>query len=280
VSEPLGIVAGQGALPAYLAGRVAASGRPVVLAEMEGHPAENPHGLPLIRYRAERIGALFAALREAGVTEVVLAGMVRRPRLDPALFDAAMMALAPRMMAAMAGGDDGLLRAVLDLFETEGFAIRAAHEIAPDLLPAPGVPTRAQPGERDRRDAARAARIVATLSEADVGQGAVVAQGIALAVEAAPGTDAMLDWVAGPAGRARPDPAGAGGVLLKAPKRGQDRRVDLPVIGPGTVEGAARAGLAGIAVEAGGVMVIDRDAVVATADAAGLFLWVRQPVTE
>lgn len=272
---PVGIVAGRGALPVYLAARLRAAGRPVVLAEMEGFPADNPQGLPCIGFRVEKLGALFKALRREGVRELVFAGAVRRPRLDPTRFDLKTLSLAPRIVKAIAAGDDQTLRAVLTVFEEEGFAIRAAHELVPDLLPAAGVPTRARPDERARKDVARAARIVAALAAADVGQGAVVAQGVALAVEAAPGTDAMLDWVAGPAGALRPDPSGPGGVLFKGPKPGQDRRVDLPVIGPGTVAGAARAGLAGIAVEAGGVMLLDAAGTVAAADAAGLFLWVR-----
>jgi DUF1009 family protein len=276
---PVGIIAGKGVLPLHLSRRLAADGRKVILAEMEGFEADNPDGLPCIRFRPEKMGALFRALRDQGVHEVAFAGAVRRPRLDPAKFDFKTLTLAPRLIKAIAAGDDGTLRAVLSIFEAEGFSVRAAHDLVPDLLPQAGQLARARPDDRSIKDASRAARIVAALAAADVGQGAVVAQGVALAVEAAPGTDAMLDWVAGPAGALRPDPSGPGGVLYKAAKPGQDRRVDLPVIGPGTVVAAARAGLAGIAIEAGGVMVLERANVVAAADAAGLFVWVR-PVEE
>ena len=271
----VGVVAGRGALPAHLARTLAAGGVPVVLAAMEGTAVENPDNRPLIRFRVEKLGALFKALKAEGVSELVFAGGVQRPKLDPTQFDFKTMTLAARFLPALKAGDDGLLRTVIGIFEAEGFAVRAAHEIAPDLLPPEGVATRAQPSERDRKDAARAARIVAALAGADVGQGAVVAQGQALAVEALPGTDAMLAWVAGPAGAVRPDPAGGRGVLFKGPKPGQDRRVDLPAIGPATVAGAAAAGLAGIVIEAGGVMILDRAETLAAADAAGLFLWVR-----
>lgn len=279
MAGPVAIVAGRGALPAALAGALAVQGRGVVLAEMAGFAADNPDGLPVISFRVEKLGALFKALRAAGVDEVVFAGAVARPRLDPAQFDFKTLTLAPRIMAALKGGDDATLRAVLDIFEGEGFAVRAAHDIAPELLPPEGVPTRAQPGPRDRKDAARAAAIVAALSAVDVGQGAVVAGGLALGVEALPGTDRMLAQVAGLPADLRPDPATARGVLFKGPKARQDRRVDLPVIGPDTVTGAAAAGLSGIAIAAGGVMVLDRAATVAAADAAGLFLWVRREDT-
>jgi DUF1009 family protein len=185
-----------------------------------------------------------------------------------------MLRLAPRVIRGLAAGDDRTLRMVAGIFEAEGFAVRAPQEILTDLVAPAGVLTRAAPGETDRRDAARAAAIVAALGAVDVGQGAVVAGGICLGLESIQGTDAMLDFVARTAGPVRPK--GARGVLFKAPKPGQDRRMDLPAIGPGTVEGAARAGLAGVAVEAGGVMVLDLAATVAAADAAGLFLWARE----
>ena len=143
-------------------------------------------------------------------------------------------------------------------------------------MPGPGVLCGAVT-DADRRDATRAAEIVAVLGVADVGQACVVAQGLCLAVEALPGTDAMLDFVALTGAGLRPDPNGARGLLYKAPKPGQDRRIDLPALGPATVAKAAEAGLAGIAWEAGGVMLLDRAATVAAAELAGLFLWSRAP---
>ncbi|OSP53634.1 LpxI family protein [Pseudoruegeria sp. SK021] len=271
----VGIIAGKGELPAYLARHLCRTGRDVIFAEMDGFPADNPDGHVSIPYRVEKLGSLFKSLKKAGVADVVFAGAVGRPRLEPAKFDFKTMTLAPKFLSAIKGGDDGLLRVVLSIFEGEGFAVKAAHEIAPDLLPSPGVLGKVQPSERDRKDAARAVAIVRALAVADVGQGSVVAQGIALAVEAAPGTDHMLDHVAHVAGRWRPDPNGPGGVLFKGPKAGQDRRVDLPVIGPATIDGALRAGLAGVAIEAGGVMVLDRQTVIEKADAAGIFVWAR-----
>lgn len=274
MATPLAIIAGQGSLPVYLARAAALQGRAVILAEMEGHPAQNPDSLPVFAYRVEKLGALFKALRKFGAQEVVFAGGVPRPKLDPVKFDLKTMSLAPKFLPALRSGDDGLLRTVLGIFESEGFAVRAAHEVVGDLLPAQGVLTRHQPGPVDKKDAARAMQIVAALSEADVGQGAIVAQGVVLAVEATPGTDEMLDYVAQSAGRWRPDASGQGGVLFKGPKRGQDLRVDLPAIGPDTVTRAQKAGLAGIVIEAGGVMVLDRKDVVDRANDAGLFVWV------
>ncbi|MEV8465582.1 UDP-2,3-diacylglucosamine diphosphatase LpxI [Fluviibacterium sp. DFM31] len=275
MAGPVGMIAGRGLLPVHLARTLRARGREVILAEMNGFPADNPDGLDLIPFRVEKLGALFKALRKAGVQELVFAGAVGRPQIDARKFDLKTMTLAPKFVSAIKGGDDGLLRTVLGIFEGEGFTIRAAHDLAPDLLPKPGILTAAQPSDRDRKDAARAARIVSVLAAADVGQGAVVAQGQALAIEAAPGTDRMLAHVAQIADACRPNPDGARGVFFKGPKPGQDRRIDLPVIGVDTVARVAEAGLAGIVIEAEGVMVLDRDEVVRRADVAGLFLWVR-----
>jgi len=271
------LIAGRGALPAHLARRLAGSGAPFLIAQIEGFEMENPDGLPVETFALERLALLFDLLHARGVTQVVMAGAVTRPRLDPERIDPKTAQLLPKILPMLGQGDDAALRAVISLFEDEEFAVVGADAIAPDLLPAPGVLTAAKPTKADEKDAARAAGIVAALGAADVGQGCVVAQGLCLAVESLPGTDAMLRWVAAVAGSCRPDPAGARGVFYKAPKPGQDRRVDLPAIGPATVEAAHLAGLAGIAVEAGGVLLLEPDQTRARADELGLFLWVRQP---
>ena len=184
-----------------------------------------------------------------------------------------MWRLAPRLVRGIRSGDDSTLRLVARIFESAGFAIRAPHEILPDLVAPAGILGRVAPSDRDRADAARAAAIVAALGAADVGQAAVVGRGICLGLESIQGTDALLDFVSRTAAGYRPEGAG---VLYKAPKPGQDLRLDLPAIGPSTVRGAAAAGLAGVAVQAGGVMILDYGETVAAADAAGLFLWARE----
>ncbi|WP_126977202.1 LpxI family protein [Frigidibacter oleivorans] len=267
------VIAGTGALPGLLVAALTRAGEPVLLAEMEGFPASVPGVTPL-RFRVERLVPFLADLADAGVTRVVFGGAVRRPRLDPELFDNRTATLVPRLLAAMQAGDDATLREVAAIFEDWDLPVVGAAEVAPDLVPGPGLLAGA-PTPGDEADAARAAAIVAALGTVDVGQGAVVAQGLCLAVEALPGTDAMLDWVAATGAGLRPDPRGARGVIYKAPKPGQDRRMDLPALGPETVRRAAAAGLAGLAWEAGGVLLLDRDATVAAAEAAGLFLWSR-----
>ncbi len=222
-------------------------------------------------FRLERLGSVLRALQAEGVRRVCLAGAIRRPEIDPGAIDAATRPLVPRIAAALAAGDDAGLRAVIGLFEEAGLAVVGAADLLPDLLAGPGVLGRVAPGDGAEADAARATAVLAALAPVDVGQGCVVAGGQVLAVEALPGTDWMLEVVAEL--RCAGPPVPAGGLLMKRPKPGQDRRADLPAIGPETVARAARAGLAGLAVEAGGVLVLDRAETVAAADAAGLFLW-------
>ncbi|WP_420818838.1 LpxI family protein [Oceaniglobus ichthyenteri] len=275
------MIAGQGRLPALLIERLEAVGEPPVLAELSGFKMEDRGTRPVIRFRIETLGSFIATLRDQGVDRVCFAGLIRRPPLDPALVDRATMPMVPRVMQALQQGDDAALRIVLALFEEAGLAVVAAHDVLPGLMPSPGIATQAQPDETARRDAQRGQAILAAMGRADVGQSCVVAQGQALAIEAWPGTDWTLASVAQlrgkKAGSLEMPGVPAGGIFYKAPKPGQDRRIDLPAIGPKTVRGAAAAGLSGIVIEAGGVMVIDRETVIDLADKLGLFLWVRQP---
>ncbi|SPH17972.1 hypothetical protein DEA8626_01501 [Defluviimonas aquaemixtae] len=268
------IIAGQGALPPYLAAALQAQGMPYVTAELDGFAADLPGESP-IRFRLERLAPFLDQLADQGVSRVVFGGAIRRPRLEPELIDPRTATLLPRLMTGMAGGDDAALRAVISIFEEWSFQVIGADAVAPELVPGPGV-LAGDPSEADRRDAARAAEIVAGLGTFDIGQGAVVAQGLCLAVETLPGTDAMLDFVARH-GDLRPDTKGAKGVLYKAPKPGQDRRIDLPMLGPATLEAVSAAGLAGIAWEAGGALLLDRAAMIEAAGRAGIFLWAREP---
>jgi len=263
------LIAGAGGLPAHLA--AAMPTRPLVAA-LDGFM---PSGIaPDLTFRVERLLPFFDHLLAQHITRVCFAGAVQRPRLDPALFDAQTARIVPRLLAAMQQGDDATLREVIALFEEAGLAVVGVEEIAPALVPQAGVICGA-PGPRDEADAARAAAIVAALGAVDVGQGAVVQQGLCLAAEALPGTDAMLRSVAQIPAMLRPDPGQGRGVFYKAPKPGQDRRIDLPALGPDTVDRAADAGLAGLVWQAGGVIALDLPEMIARASSLGLFLWAR-----
>lgn len=259
----LALIAGRGLLPAEVAAH--ADGDILICAMAGSDPDQVTADLT---FRLEQLGSFIAELQSRGVTRICMAGGISRPAVDPSLIDAATMPLVPVIQAALGQGDDGALRAVITIFEQAGFSVEAAHLVAPDLLMEEGVPTSVKPGELDRPDADRGAEIVAAMGAADVGQSCAVRQRQAIAVENAFGTDWMLASLA-----SRPD--GQGGLMFKAPKPGQERRADLPAIGPATVEAAAKAGLSGIVLEAGGVIVLEQANVIEACDRLGLFLWLR-----
>lgn len=262
------IIAGQGRLPAALAAGMA---EVPLVAAMDGFA---PEGITVdLTFRVERLVPFLRALERDGVGRVIFAGAVTRPRLDPALLDEATASLLPRLMQAMAAGDDATLREVIAVFEDFGFTVAGVEDVAPALLPGAGV-LAGTVAARDEADVSRAEAIVAALGAVDVGQGAVVAQGLCLGVEALPGTDALLEQVAG-IGALRPDPARGRGVFYKAAKPGQDRRIDLPTIGPETLRRVAAAGLGGLAFQAGSVICLDLPEMRRLAGEHGLFLWAR-----
>ncbi|MDD7970107.1 LpxI family protein [Roseinatronobacter alkalisoli] len=265
------LISGKGRLPQLLAERLQSAGESPLLAEMEGFESQCAGFGPVERFRLERLVPFLDRLQDQGVTRAVFAGAVHRPRLDPSLIDPATVQLLPRIMAAMQQGDDGTLREVIALMGEWGIDVVGAQDICPELLADAGVLGDVQPSSQDKQDAMRGFRVLQVMGAADVGQGCVVARGQCLAMEALPGTDVMLAHLADL--RAQGVELPAGGVFCKAPKPDQDRRIDLPALGPDTVDAVHRAGLRGIAFDAGGVLLIDRDQMLAQANALGVFLW-------
>lgn len=269
----LGVIAGGGELPVVLAEHLAATQRPYFVARiaamadpaLESHPGAN-HGLG-------QMGARMDAIREAGCDAVVLIGQVKRPDLKTLQFDEVALAMLPTLLAAMPQGDDALLRAVLAEHEKAGFRVVGADQVMHDLLAPAGAWGIVAPNADHLRDVAKAAKVAAASGAFDIGQGVVVCDGLVLAVEAQEGTDAMLRRVAELPTTIRGAPQARRGVLVKRPKPIQERRIDLPTIGVRTVEGAAAAGLAGIAVEAQGALAVRRADIVAAANRAGLFVY-------
>jgi UDP-2,3-diacylglucosamine hydrolase len=272
VSAPLGILAGAGRLPGQIAAAAHAAGRSVFIVGLEGFA--EPAALAPWPHELVRIGAagrILAVLRANGCRDLVLIGPVRRPSMFDLRPDAEGARILARIGRAAFAGDDGLLGAVIRVLGEEGFRVVGAQDILGEAVGAAGLLTRAAPDAAAMMDIRRGIAVARALGAADVGQCCVVQQGIVLAVEAAEGTDAML---ARCASLARP---GAGGVLVKLVKPGQDRRADLPTIGPETIRSAIAAGLRGVAFEAGGTIIAQRDAAIAAADAAGLFLMGLEP---
>ncbi|MEZ5956037.1 MAG: UDP-2,3-diacylglucosamine diphosphatase LpxI [Hyphomonadaceae bacterium] len=269
----LGVIAGGGELPVVLAEHLAATQRPYFIARikpmadvaLDKHPGA-AHGLG-------QMGARMDAIREAGCDAVVLLGKVERPDLKTLQLDEVAMSMLPAILAAMPQGDDALLRAVLSEHEKAGFRVVGADQVMHDLLASPGAWGAVQPNDRHSKDIAKAAKVASASGAFDIGQGVVVCDGLVLAVEAQEGTDAMLRRVAELPATIRGTTQARRGVLVKRPKPIQERRIDLPVIGVRTIEGAAAAGLAGIAVEAEGALAVRRDDIIAAANRAGIFVY-------
>jgi DUF1009 family protein len=264
IAPKLGIIAGGGALPGLLVAACKSSGRDHFVLGLSSFA--DPAKLTADAWiRIGDIGKAFAALNDAHVKEVVMAGTVRRPAiadLKPDLKGATFLA----RIAGRALGDDGLLSAVVAEIEREGFKVVGADAIISDLLAPRGVLGRHEPDAAAKTDIARGIEAARALGAADIGQAVVVQQGIVLGVEAAEGTDALIARCA-PLGLNAP-----GGVLVKTKKPQQERRADLPTIGVPTVRNAKAAGLRGIAVEAGHTLVIDLKGVIDAADETGLFV--------
>jgi DUF1009 family protein len=262
----LGILAGGGQLPRRMIEACRATGREFFVLAFEGQAdptmvEDAPHAW----VRLGAVGEAFRHLREAGVEEIVLAGPVTRPSLAdlrPDLRGAAFLA----RVGGIAFGDDGLLSAIVKEIEGEGLRVVGADDVLAALLTPEGACGRFEPDEIAWSDIRRGITVARALGRLDVGQAAVVQQGLVLGVEALEGTDALLQRCAA----LRRD--GPGGVLIKVSKPKQERRVDLPTIGVATIAKAAAAGLRGIALESRGSLIIDREAVARAADAAGLFV--------
>ncbi len=263
----LGILAGGGDLPARLAALCRTSERPYFIVALEDQcDPSTVAGAPHRWLRIGAAGAILDALHGEGVAELVMVGRIKRPKLRDLRPDAAGVKILARIGRRMFGGDDELLRAVTRELESEGFRVRGVQELMDDLLAPDGALGRISPDQNAQQDILRGAEAARALGQRDVGQAAVVRDGEVIALEGPAGTDAMLRECATRLS------GGRGGVLVKMRKPNQDGRIDLPAIGPGTVRLAAEIGLAGIAVEAGQTLVIDRMETIRSADALGLFV--------
>jgi len=269
----IALVCGGGTLPGAVAAAIATRGLRPVLFAIRGW-ADPKIVEPYAHHWVAlgQIGRFLRLARAEQCREAVIIGALLRPPLTKIRLDWHTLRLIPRLFRAFRGGDNRLLSGVARLSEEEGLRIIGVSDVAPEVLVPEGVLGRHQPTARDRTDIARALEMIAALGPFDVGQAAVIANNHVLAVEAAEGTDNMLNRLVELRAQRRVTSAPGTGVLVKAPKPDQDRRFDLPAIGPRTVANAARAGLGGIAVTAGSTIVAEPAETIAAADRAGMFL--------
>ncbi|HLY79719.1 MAG TPA: UDP-2,3-diacylglucosamine diphosphatase LpxI [Caulobacteraceae bacterium] len=268
----LGLIAGGGGLPLALAEHCRDTGRPHFVIRLRGFADAAMEAFPGDVAGIAEIGRIVKLARGAGCEALCFAGMVRRPDFSALKPDLRGLAWLPGAAMAARKGDEALLRFLMGEFEKEGFGIEGAHEVMGDLALPAGPLGRLAPQDDHGVDIAKAIETARAIGALDIGQAAIVCDGLVLAVEAQEGTDALLRRVAELPADLRGAPGRRKGVLAKVAKPIQEERVDLPTIGLATIEGADRAGLAGVVGVAGKMLVVDRAAVAAAADAAGLFV--------
>lgn len=273
LTSPVGVIAGGGAMPFAVADALSARGITAVIFALKG--ACDPAQVARFRHHWISVGQFGKAtrlLRSEGCRDLIFIGSLARPALSDIRLDWGTLRVMGSVVAAFRGGDDHLLSGIGRIFEQDGFRMVGIRDAAPDLLMPAGCVTRAMPDDAATADIARGRGVLAALGPFDIGQAAVVIDGHVVAVEDIEGTDGLLARVALLREQGRIRAAAGRGVLVKMPKSGQDLRYDLPTIGARTVEGAAKAGLAGIAVAAGNTIAAEPQAMIEAADKGGLFV--------
>ena len=269
----LALIAGSGVIPRQIAEALETAGRDFRVIAIKGEADEETRRTASTEVGFGEIGRLYAFLNKTGCKEVLLiGGGSRRPDFKSFLADFGTLKRLPRIVRALTGGDDSLLTKVVRLFEEEGFRVVGIKDVAPQLLASAGVLGRVAPSKADWSDLELALKATERLGELDIGQAAVAVGDRVSALEAAEGTDAMLQRGAELKSSGRVRARGRAGVLVKTATPNQDLRVDLPTVGPRTIDLALAAGLAGIAIEAQGSLIADKDDTLKTADEAGLFV--------
>jgi hypothetical protein len=269
----IALIAGNGSLPCQIADALSGSGRDFRIIAIKGEADERTRNRASTELGWGEIGRLYKFLKKTGCQDVLLIGGVsKRPDFTSILGDFGTLKRLPTIIRALAGGDDSLLTKVIRLFEDEGYRVVGIRDVAPQLLASSGVLGKIQPKTDDWRDLELALKATQKLGELDIGQAAIAVGGRVVALEGAEGTDAMIERCADLKRVGRIRSKGGAGVLVKAAKPDQDLRVDLPTVGPRTIELAVSAGLAGIAIEAHGALIAEKEETLRRADSAGLFV--------
>lgn len=271
--EPLGLIAGLGELPVAIAENAVATGQGVYVLRLKGFEEPGLKKFQGSTVGLGEIGAVMDRLKAAGCKEVVFAGNVSRPDFKNLKLDLRGIALLPRVIAEARKGDDALLRVLVTEFEKHGFHVIGSDAAHAQLIAPGGLIAGPAPSESMLQDVETGAKVAAAAGALDIGQGCVVCDGLVLAVEAQEGTDEMLRRCAGLPEAIRGQPEARRGVLVKRPKPVQERRIDLPTTGVSTVELAAAAGLAGIAIEQGGALMLNRPLMEQRAAELGIFIF-------
>ena len=272
MTETLGIIAGGGELPTQIAKLVTQQGRKVFIIALKGFAEKSVESFPHVWMDLGKIGKIMQHLRAAQCRELTLIGWLKRSDYWRVKTDAMGKKLLMKILLSKHKGDDGLLRTIIQFLTKEGFVLTGAENFLQDNFLSQGMYTSHAPSAQQKKDIELGFRVVRALGALDIGQSCVVCRGVVLAVEAAEGTDSMIDRVGLLEAELRGSAKRRDGVLVKLAKPQQDLRVDRPTVGAVTVEKAVKAGLAGIAIAANQVLVVDRDAMLTHAQKHGVFV--------
>jgi DUF1009 family protein len=273
ISSPVGVIAGGGTMPFAVADSLAARGIAPVIFALKG--ACDPVAVARFRHHWISVGQVGRAtklFREEGCRDLIFIGTLVRPALSEIRLDWGTIRVIGKVIRSFRGGDDHLLSGIGRIIEQDGFRMVGIRDVAPDILMPEGCITRAAPDSAAAADIARGQEVLRALGPFDIGQAVVVIDGHVVAVEDIEGTDGLLVRVARLRGEGRIRAKAARGVLVKAPKSGQDLRFDLPAVGPRTIEGVAKAGLAGLAIIAGYTIAAESQTMIEVADRTGVFI--------
>lgn len=270
----LGIIAGSGMLPVYVADAARAAGEDPFIFPLKNEADQRWSGFDHAVISVGDMRQLASLIKKHEIKRVVMSGAVKkRPNFNEIHFNLRFLVKLPfAVKTLLSGGDDAVLKMVIQLIEAQGCRVVGAHEIAPQLLAETGPLGHQAPNDDDRRDIAAAMAAAEALGRLDVGQGAVSVGGRIVALEGVEGTDKMLQRVAELRAEGRIS-AKRRGVLVKLCKPQQDIRADLPTIGQSTIDRVAAAGLSGVAVQAGRALLLQREETLKRADAAGIFVF-------
>ena len=271
-SPCLAIVAGAGDLPIQIVEHCKSNNIDFKIIHFEGVDLHWLKQLPVINAKFEKPNALFASLNNCGCNQVVFAGAMKRPKLNPLKFDAKFLKIASKLLPALKSGDDTTLKIIAEIFEKEGFEIIATDKILKNIFVSEGVFTKKIPSENDLIDIMRGFEILNIISKADIGQACVIAQGLCLGIETIQGSDALIKFAGQSKKNYLHDESDGKGVFIKSPKLNQDNRIDVPTVGVETIRTIAEAGLSGLAIKADCVQMIDKNACIDTANHLGIFI--------
>ncbi len=271
-SGKIGLIAGGGDLPLWIARDRAERSLPTYIIALKGLADTRLDAYEGARFGLGELGRVIKTLKKEQCEAVCFAGLVRRPNFKSLKIDWGGMRRLPHILSAARQGDDALLRSLMHIFEKEGFTYISQKDMAHNLLAGRGVLGAVSPRPEDEEDIEKACLIARAIGRLDIGQGVVVCRGVVLAVEAQEGTNAMLRRLMDLEQHLRGTPEHPFGVLAKMVKPTQDTRIDVPTLGPKTLEKAAEAGLVGLVFEAGKSFLLEREELIRLADDKGLFL--------